>query len=472
MFVGRKAELKVLQDSFKTGKSELVVIYGRRRIGKSSLVARFAKGKSGFLGFEGIEGERTLEQIKHFSERLRKQTNDPLLKNVAFKSWEDVFSYLTERILKARTNRSEKMILFFDELSWMASGRTKLIGLLKYFWDNHWKEQQVMLILCGSIATFMVKKVIKSKALYGRINVELLLQGLEPYEASNLFSGKRSREEILKYFFVFGGVPKYLEEIDLNSSFAQNINRLCFAKTSPMTREVERIFYNHFKEHQIYLKIVRLLNQRICTMQEISRHLSIASGGGLRLYLQNLEDTEIIRSYVPYGKKITSKLRKYTLADEYLIFYYKFIQPNLQTIKHSRSLKLFENLAGESFDKWLGFAFERYCLKHAGFLAAIMGFEEEVILAVPFYAKKDQHFQIDLLYQRSDKVLTICEIKHQNKPLTTKVIPEVEMKCASIPLPRGFTIEKALISLYGPDQALRDSGYFHHIVTLDDILPG
>jgi AAA+ ATPase superfamily predicted ATPase len=237
MFVGRKRELKILEDAFRSRKSELAVIYGRRRVGKSSLINVFSQNKPDCFKFEAIEGEPTQIQIRHFTAQLRKQCNDPILDNVSFNSWENVFSYITERII----NKKGRKILFFDELSWMAAGRGRLVSLLKFYWDNHWKENNIMLILCGSIAAFMLKKVIRSKALYGRITLELLLKGLPADESYSLIGRRRSKEEALKYLFVFGGVPKYLEDINSDRSFNHNLNRLCFSPHSTMVHEVNRM---------------------------------------------------------------------------------------------------------------------------------------------------------------------------------------------------------------------------------------
>ncbi|HAK95936.1 MAG TPA: hypothetical protein DCM87_13325 [Planctomycetes bacterium] len=469
MFVGRERELKVLEDAYGSAKSELVVIYGRRRIGKSSLVGQFLRGKESALAFEGIEGERTGAQIGHFTEALRSQTKDPLLDGAALRTWEHVFTYLTERAVADRS-RKGKLVLFLDELPWMAAGRGRLVSLLKFYWDNHWKDRGVMLILCGSVASFMVKDVLRSKALYGRITVQLLLKGLTPPEACALFHGRRSAEEILKYLLVFGGVPKYLEEIRLNRSFAQNMNRLCFSVASPLTREVERVFYNQFREAKTYERIVVMLRDRMMTADDLRKRLGMVSGGGLTLYLSNLEQAEIIRSFVPFGRGERSKLRTYALADEYLHFYYRYIAPNRRAIAESESLRLFELLTEGSLDVWLGFAFERFCVKHAGRLAAIMGFGDQVLNAAPYYERGDRGFQIDLLFHRADGVVTICEIKYHDRPIATHVIPEMERKCGLVHLPRGHTCERALVSLHGPDEALRAAGYFHHYVTLDDLL--
>ncbi|MBW1802318.1 MAG: AAA family ATPase [Deltaproteobacteria bacterium] len=467
MFVGRERELKLLEDAYRTGKDELVVLYGRRRIGKSSLVKHFARGKRSFYHFEALEGETTKRQIEHFSQQLKEMVDDPILDSVRFENWEQVFTYLAEKIFKRKTRT--KKILFLDELPWMAASRSRLVSLLKYYWDNHWKGKNIMLILCGSVASFMVKKVLHSNALYGRTTLEMLLKGLHPDETADLLR-KRSREEVLNYQLVFGGVPKYLEQINPDLSFNQNMNKMCFSPHGVMLNEVERIFYSQFREPRTYGKIISLLKKGLLSTGEISSKTKIPSGGGLKQYLDNLERADMIRSFVPFDRSPNSKFKKYTLADEFLVFYFKYIEPNRQTIKESSSLKLFETLTQNSFDIWLGYAFERFCLKHAGMLASIMGFADDLLLASPHFEKNDQGFQIDLLYKRADRVITVCEIKYHNKKIGTHIIPEMERKCALVKVPRGYTLEKALISLYGPDKALKDAGYFHHFVTLDDIL--
>jgi len=467
MFVGRKNELKLLNDAYRSEKDELVVLYGRRRIGKSSLVKCFAKKKKFYYEFEALEGETTHGQIDHFSQQLKKQIDDPILDSVRFANWEQVFTYLTEKIIKRKTKA--KKVLFLDELPWMAAGRIRLVSLLKYYWDNHWKGKHVMLILCGSVASFMVKKVLHSNALYGRTTIEILLKGFSPKEAAYLLGKKRSREEILNYQLVFGGVPKYLEQINPNQSFNKNMNTLCFSPHGIMLKEVERIFYSQFREPRTYLKIINLLKNGIFSLSEISSKTKIPSGGGLNQYLKNLERAEMIRSFIPFDRSGNSKFKKYTLADEFLVFFFKYIEPNLRVIKESSSQRLFETLTQNSFDPWLGFAFERFCLKHAGMLAFVMDFADDLLLASPYFKKNDEKFQIDLLYKRADRVITVCEIKHQNKKIATDIIPEMQRKCALLKVPRGYALEKALISLYGPDNSLKDTGYFHHFVTLDDI---
>lgn len=470
MFIGRKYELQQLEGKYSSSKSELAVIYGRRRIGKSSLVEKFAENKDFFFKFEGIEGENTKGQIDSFSNIMTKYIDDPFLGKIRFDSWHTVFDYLTGKL--PDNKKQKKTILFFDEVQWMAVRRSKLISTIKYFWDNHWKKMNVMLILCGSIASFMVKRIIHSKALYGRITLEMLLKGLLPNEAAQFFAGKRSSEEILKYLLVLGGVPRYLEEIDLNRSFNQNINTLCFSKNGLMVDEIDKIFYSQFKEAETYRKIVSLLKGKLLTFKEIADKTGIPSGGTLKNSLALLINAELVDFYISVDKGWNTKFKKYRLGDEFLVFYFKYMEPNIRLIKTGGQTRLFEKVSAESLSVWLGFAFERFCLKYAGYLARVMGFGEEMLLASPYFRRGDPGFQVDLVYKRVDKVISAFEIKYSNEKISTKIIPEMEKKCAALEIPRGYTLEKGLISVYGPDEALRDSCYFNHYITVEDIVSG
>ena len=466
MFVGREKELALLEESWNSKKSTISVVYGRRRIGKSSLVKKFIQEKKAFC-FEGIEGETTLKQIGYFTEMLKKQTEDPLLDSILFKSWDAVFTYITNQIVKKERKR---IVLFFDEIQWISAKRKTFISIMKYYFDNFWKDSDVMLILCGSIASFMVDKVIKSKALYGRIDLEILLKGLSPPEAALFFNAKKSDAEILKYLLVLGTVPKYLEFVNQKLSFNKNMNKMFFSNHGKMATEMEKIFYSQFKESTSYQNIVKLLKTGLLMSGEIATKSKIPTGGGLKRYLDNLENAEIIKSYIPYGKKVGSKIKKYTLSDEYLKFYFKYIEPHREIIKESTSEKLFETLTRKSFDVWLGFQFEKFCLKNSFYLAEIMGFKDEVILASPYFEKGDSSFQIDLLFVRADNIITVCEIKFYNKKVSTKVVSDLKRKLNLLKIPRGYSVETALITVHGIDSSLEESDYFDHVISLNEIL--
>lgn len=463
-FVGREQELSELNTLYAAKGAKLAVVYGRRRVGKSRLIEKFMSHKR-HLHFDGLEGMQTQDQIDHFTRDLARQIDDPLLERVKFDSWSSVFEYLSVYLEK---NSKEKIVVLFDEFQWLAVNQTKIVSLIKTYWDRIWSKQNVLLILCGSVSSYMVNKVIKSKALYGRVNWELCLYPLMPKEINLLLGGKRSQDEVMLYSMILGGIPKYLQEINSNQSLEQNINRLLFVSNALLSNEYEKIFYSQFKEHKTYEKIVVSLERGPLSLAEVAEKNNLTSSGGLKTYLDNLEKAAFITSYIPYDKNSNSKLIKYKLTDEYLRFYFKFIKNNIRLISDNRKANLFARLVKPNWQSWLGFAFENYCIKNAAYLSELMGFEDQVIQWGPYFKRGDQGFQIDLIYRRADKVITVCEIKYCDKPVGVEVVKEMERKCELLETPRGYTIEKALISRYGMDSSLQQLDYFHHAIAVGD----
>lgn len=464
--MGRKEELLLLERGYASARAELMVLYGRRRVGKSALVRFFCETHP-HLMFEGIEGQTTQSQVESFTRQLKSQIQDPLLQKARFDRWEDVFDYLTGYF---RT-QSKKQVVFFDEFQWMAAGHSKLVSLIKYYWDNHWKHSSVMLILCGSIASFMVKKVIRSKALYGRATLQMKVRKLSPRPSMELMN-LQSCETALRFLLVFGGVPKYLEEVNSRRSFEQNLEHLFFEQNSIFLDEFSKIFNVHFKEPRGYLNIIHVLNRKSLSLEEIAKALKVRSSGGLKTYLENLELADFIRSYNLYDQPGKAKYTKYRVSDEFILFYLKYVQPNLKLIENGSGKDIFRSTCASSIDPWLGFVFENFCINQASEIARLLEFNQYVMSFGPLFQRTKPGFQIDLLFKRKDRVIVICEIKHQKAEINTQVIPEVEAKIKKFKLPKGYTIQKALISSSNPAQSLVDAQYFDYFVTAQDLFKG
>jgi AAA+ ATPase superfamily predicted ATPase len=462
MFTGRENELNSLNQKFISKDSQLIVMYGRRRIGKSALLKHFGKKKN-FLYFEGIEGQETAFQIKSVLHDFSNQTSQPLYSKLTLDNWIEVFDLFSEYLEKQK----KKTVIVFDELQWISCGQGKFVSLFKKYWDQNWKNQKVMIVLCGSVAHFMVKKVINSKALYGRFTGEMHITALVPSDSRKMLK-RRSDFEVLEYLLIFGGIPKYLEEINQQMSFSSYVNLSCFTKNSYLQNEVEKIFFSQFKEARTYIKIIELLVERNLSLAEISKLTKIASGGGLQSYLENLELAGFVRSYSSLHQN-GNRSRKYKLFDEYLNFYYKFIKPHKQLIAENTKQNLFGSLVERKWSSWLGIAFEVFCLKNAYYIAEKAGFADEVESFAPYFGPHDEKFQVDLIYKRKNNLWTICEIKYSEKQITTVVIPEVERKIQLISKTKKINIEKMLISPFGADKNLVNSEYFHHDVTIKDL---
>ncbi len=467
ILVGREVETIKLQESFGKKQSQLIAIYGRRRVGKSTLIKHFAsKSKAKFIYVEGLENQQTKIQITKFVSELYAQLKNEHLKSYRPKSWIELFDYLTNEVFN---KSNKKIILCLDEFQWLAANRTLLVSLIKSYWDNHWKHQNIMIILCGSIASFMINKVIKSKALYGRIDLELLIEPLNPSEAARMLP-KRGLDEIIKYLLIFGAIPKYLELIDQNKSFNQNINELCFYKTGFMVDEIDKVFYSQFNEARTYKRIIMAIKDRPLGLQEIAQKLKTSSGGSLKTIIKNLVKASFVFEIRPFGSPYKTKLIKYKLADEFLAFYFQYMEANINIIKKNSSNKLFEKLCEKEWKPWLGYCFERFSLKNSLYLAYRMGFGEEVVEFGPLFHRGEKNFQIDMIYRRADKVIVICEIKYKDSPIDTDIISELESKISNFSVPRGYSIERALITWNGISKNLEISQYLHHHLSIKEIL--
>jgi len=461
-FHGRQDEIKLLEKHYASPRSELAAVYGRRRVGKSTLVQLFAKAHPNLL-FEGLENKDTKSQINHFTQVLKQQIPDTLLQKAHFESWSEVFDYLATYFEKQKS----KIVVFFDEFQWMAAGQSQLISLIKYYWDNKWKSQNVMLILCGSIASFMVRKVIRSKALYGRLTLQMNIKKLLPHDAF-LFLKKKSQIEQLKFLLVLGGVPKYLQDIDLKSSFEQNIETLFFKKDALYIDEFEKIFHVHFKKPNNYLKIIKSLDQKKLNLNEISIALKMKSSGGVKNYIENLELAEFISPNYNY-QNIQSRFIKYKISDEFLYFYTKFVYPHLKIIKSGAGLSLFRTKIQKQMVPWFGFSFENFFINNAIYFSEKMGFKDKVQSFGPLF-DKEAGFQFDLIYSRSDSTLSICELKFYQEKISTKVISDFESKLKKANFNKKFNLHKILVAPLGATEELIDSNYFDIIFTAEDIL--
>jgi AAA+ ATPase superfamily predicted ATPase len=470
MFSGRQEEIKILKQACLRPRGQLICLYGRRRVGKSSLIKEFAsQSKLQSFFFEGLEDRHTKDQIKHFLATLSKQFDDKFIAKIELNTWSEVFDLLNSKILSNKSKK-KKIILAFDELQWMAAKRSNLISIIKFYWDNYWKDNNIVLILCGSVASFMVDKVIYSKALYGRIDYQILLRPLTINEAIPLFKTKRNLEEVLKYFLIFGGIPKYIEAIDLNKSLRVNLEELCFSSEGLMVNEFEKIFYSQFKEAEMYMRIVELLDTEKMSLTQIASKLKISMGGGLQRYLENLEKAQIVTALQPSTLLYKSnKNIRYAVTDEYLAFYFKFIKNNLSLIKKNKSQNLFVKLCESKWSSWLGFAFERFVYKNAIKVAQEMGFADEVIDYSPYFDKENK-VQVDLMFIRDTNIVTVCEVKYQQEQISTKIIPEMEAKILKLKIPSKYTVEKALITVSKPSKALIDSEYFNHCLSLEQFM--
>jgi len=466
--IGRSDELALLERQYGQKNSSLVVSYGRRRVGKSYLISHFVKTRPHF-SFEATEGLSAQDQIYEFSKALSDCFGDVLPLKVRFEHWSDIFDYLSMR-LKQRKGK-KRFVVVFDEFQWMAQGRGGLVSILKKFWDTEWKSLNIMLILCGSVASFMVGRVLKSTALYGRTTLELKVRPLKISESFLFFPKTRSQNEIYNYLIVFGTIPKYLEMLDHSRSFQINLENTCFKPDGIWLDEFERVFCSQFKKASHYTRIVRALAQKKLSLEGLSVLTRVPSGGGLKRYLNHLVDADFISEEFQVLRGSSAKNRKYYLSDPFLRFYFSFIEPNHSRIKKAGFVGLSGQILSIGYESFRGLAFENLIKSHALEFAQKFNFATLVKDWGGLHRAGGAGYQFDLAFLRTDGVLVLCEIKWSRHPINKSVIVDFEQKLSRLGALKlgslkNISIEKALISFNTISASVKNSKYFDYTYEL------
>jgi len=410
--VGRKREIGILQDALKSNKPELIAVYGRRRIGKTFLIREVYK-KYIVFDYSGILNESLSGQLKNF--RLILSDKNVRVKKPA--DWIEAFHALGQFI--DQITSKQKKVIFIDEFPWLDTRKSKFLPAFDNFWNNYAsKKNDLIVVICGSAASYMINNILRSKGgLHNRITNKIHLCPFNLYETEMLLRKNKvilTRYDILQIYMAMGGVPYYLEKIIPGESVAQCIDRLCFDKNGPLRSEFSNVFASLFSVHENHEAILRNLAsvRKGLTRNAILEITKIASGGTLTKTLVELEESGFIEKYTPY-KGIKDPL--YRLTDEYTLFYIRFVERTKPSANGVWD-KLYNQ---QPYKIWSGLCYETVCIKHITQLKEglkISGIHSE---QGSWIEKKTKNgAQVDLLIDRDDNVINLCEIKFYNTKFT------------------------------------------------------
>lgn len=412
--IGRKREIEELEKLYDRSTPEFVAIYGRRRVGKTYLVKELFKDRLTFwhTGLSPYDRDRKYllrDQLQAFFYSLQ---DYGLTGETCPTSWLEAFRLL-EKLLVQKDD-GKRMLVFIDELPWMDTARSRFIPAFEHFW-NGWavKHDNIMLIVCGSATTWMTDNVINNKGgLYNRLNKEIRLSPFTLSECEDYFRYQEismSRYEIVQAYMVFGGIPHYLSLFDKRFSLPQNIDALLFNRNAELQNEFNRLFGSLFKNSDDCKKVVRLLAMRRSgyTREEILKVTKIKDGGGATDILRGLEASEFIKSYYPFGQP---RHVHYRLCDHFCMFYLHFID------KASKPEEQFwqNNYMSAKLSSWRGYAFEEVCFNHIMQIKAalgISGISSKESSWIARDANGKPLSQMDLIIERADNNVNLCEIK-------------------------------------------------------------
>lgn len=475
--IGRKAETAELAKLYESDKAQLVAIYGRRRVGKTFLVDEFFKGKLAFrhAGLSPINdgGKRNLmkEQLRHFYFSLQlhgaKKSKCPA-------SWFEAF-FMLEQLLESK-DTGNRQVVFLDELPWMDTPRSNFISAFEGFW-NTWgcHRDNLMIIVCGSANSWILNNLIDSHGgLYGRTTYEIKLSPFRLNECEEFFKDRgvmMSRYDIAQSYMVMGGVPYYMDYFNRGLSLAQNIDRLFFSSSPKLRDEFDRLLSSMFNSPSEMKKIITLLGttRKGLTRQEISNKTGIEDAGGLTNMLRALIVSDFVSKYIPFG--FDKRSVHYRLIDPFCKFHLHFVDG--KDVKDSNYWT--EHVNSQEVVSWRGYAFEDVCFNHIENIKAALGIQGLSTRQSTWSTEgtpNEQGTQIDLLIERKDNVVNMCEIKFYSDDFAvdkqyTQVIARRTNALAAI-LSKRTAIHSTLITTFG----LKYNEYsdaFQKVITLDDL---
>jgi uncharacterized protein len=420
---GREDEIKILKKMISSNSPEFLAVYGRRRVGKTFLIDKFFKNKGKYFHFTGAKKASLKEHLQLFKITIEFYfcTNEKIKMP---KNWIEAFYELRKQIEKVK-NQNEKIIIFFDEIPWIDTPRSGFLKFLEHFWNDYFsKTTNAIMIVCGSAASWMIEKIIYNKGgLYNRLTRTIQLNSFTLRQTEEYLLKMNinlNRKQIVEIYLVTGGVAKYLTYIEKGLSSSQIIQNLCFIKNSPLIKEYNHLFKSLFDKYEDHNSIIEKLAQKRSglTHLELSKLLKKSSGGYFSKIINELKEAGFIDFLPSLNNK--KKEGRFILTDEYCFFYLTWIKDITKSNAHPVTDNYWSTMqTSAKYASWSGFAFESLCKKHILQIIKALNIEVVAKSASYFsYKKKDKYdvgMQIDLIIDRRDNCINLCEMKFYNK---------------------------------------------------------
>lgn len=406
--IGREYEIERLTESLKSNSSELIAVYGRRRVGKTYLIRNVFKKR---ISFEvtGLYGGKKENQLDIFFEELKK-VSKKLKEQDKPSDWKEAFELLKKHITGLKN--VEKKVIFIDEMPWLDTHKSDFRMYFGHFWNTFCeKRDDIIVIVCGSAASYMVQNVISNKgSLHARLTYKLQIKPFTLYETKAYLESKNIKwghYHILHLYIAIGGVPQYLSKVRKGESVVQAIQRMCFDENGDLVNEFEEIFESLFNNSSSHIAIVKALGQlnKGIERDELIKKSKQYGGGAFTRALDELIASGFISKYLPFDKK--SKNTLYRLSDEYSKFYLKYIEPYKNQGENFWKT-MFQK---QSYISWAGFNFETICLKHVPQIKKALKIEGIHSISSSW---SGEDAQVDLVIKRNDHWINLCEMKFYN----------------------------------------------------------
>ena len=471
IMIGRKIEQRVLLEAYKQDAAKMIAVIGRRRVGKTYLIEQTYEKYIAFHMIGQKDPDR-VTQLGNFADKIKSFTSAGFDIKVP-ETWDEAFAQLRTHLGRRRSKK--KKVVFFDEVPWLDTHRSGFLSALSYFWNDWGVKNNIVLVICGSAASWMINKVVNDKGgLHNRIDHLIQLEPFTLSETKAYFKKRNIRldeYQIAHLYMVIGGIPHYLAQVRPGETSVQAIQRLSFDKGGSLRHEFDNLYAALFDNPEGHIEVIRTLSKKRkgLTRNEIIQYSSRTNGGGLTKILDELRRSSFITEYRPYGKKKRETL--YRLTDEYSLFYLKFIERSNPAkgywLKKSQS---------PAVKSWYGYAFENLCLKHVDKIKVALGISGLYTEECSYQHQGDDAYsgiQIDLLIDRADNAIHLCEMKYYNQEILVdkKYARHLQERKDAFRHHSGSNsfLFTTLVTTYGLRANQHSLGVIDHVVTVKDL---
>jgi uncharacterized protein len=422
--IGRALQTATMQEALQIKKSSFIAVTGRRRVGKTYLIEEVYAQRF-CLKVTGIQGGNTFTQIANFVEKITAYSGDKIIGTP--RNWQQVFILLKHYL--QRLPKNKKQVIFLDELPWICTSKSGFLQVLAHLWNDYLSTQKhFILVVCGSATSWITQKIVNDRGgLHNRVTDTIVLQPFTLLETKQFLTAKKirlSNTAIAEVYMALGGIPFYLEKVKQGESPAQIIDRICFSANAPLKNEYQNLYkalFDNAENHEAIVAALAIAKGGL-NREEIINKSKIEAGGPFTRTITDLLLSGFVIVETPYGKRKRGSI--YRLTDEFSIFYHRFMKKSLPAKRGIWQMLS----ATQPYKIWTGYAFENICMKHQDEIKKALGIEN-------VYTETYSHrhsgnnvspgFQIDLIIDRKDHTINLCECKFYTAPF------EVDKKYAT-----------------------------------------
>ena len=371
MFLGRDREQAFLDELHASGRPELFVLYGRRRVGKTELLQQFCHGRRAVYFLAAQVREK--DNLRAFRDALAENLDDPLAASVEFRDWSSALAFTAERA------KDERLIVVLDEFPYLCEASKGLPSELQRFWDTRGKKSQLLMVLCGSQISFMEEEVLAERSpLFGRRTAQRRLEPLAPADAVRFFPRWPARDRVLAYA-ILGGMPAYLRRFDDARSLADNVLRECLRPEGFLFDEVSFLLRSELSNPATYNSLLAAVARGIDKVGDIALSVGVDTPHANK-YLSTLRELRLVDRDVPLTDPdpLRSRRGTYRVADRFLAFHFRHIQPHVSLIHAGRGAKVFEEFVLPDLERLYDDARVDFVLAHLAREAAELAGSEIV----------------------------------------------------------------------------------------------